>query len=91
MFHVHEQAAILGRDRQLRRAARRGTYKTVRARFWPWLSGKSPYNLLSCSLLRRRRQFVDVTGGLDAQLIMADLYQVGYDSLVIDAIPYMFC
>jgi len=27
-----------------------GTYKTVKARFWPWLVGKSPDNLLSCSL-----------------------------------------
>jgi len=23
-----------------------GTNKTVKARFWPWLSGKSPYNVL---------------------------------------------
>jgi len=26
------------------------TYKTVKARFWPWLSGESPHNLVSCSL-----------------------------------------
>ena len=25
-----------------------GTYKTVQARFWPWLSAKSPENMLSC-------------------------------------------
>jgi len=28
-----------------------GTYKTVKARFWPWLSGKCPQNLSSCSVL----------------------------------------
>ena len=27
-----------------------GTHKTVTARFWPLLSGKSPQNLSSCSL-----------------------------------------
>ena len=27
-----------------------GTHKTVKARFWPWPSGKSPSDLLSCSL-----------------------------------------
>jgi hypothetical protein len=26
-----------------------GTYKTVKARFWPLLSGKSPKNLSSCA------------------------------------------
>jgi len=26
-----------------------GTHKTVKARFWPWLSGSSRYNLLRCS------------------------------------------
>jgi hypothetical protein len=24
-----------------------GTFKTVKARFWPWLQGKGPYNVLS--------------------------------------------
>ena len=32
-----------------------GTYKTVKARFWSWLSGKSPQTLLSCSLSARKR------------------------------------
>jgi len=32
-----------------------GTYKTVTARFWPWLEGKSPENVSSCSLLARKR------------------------------------
>ena len=33
-----------------------GTYKTVKARVWPWLSGKSSPILLSCSLFARQRQ-----------------------------------
>jgi len=32
-----------------------GTYKTVRARFWLWLSCKSHLNVLSCCLLARKR------------------------------------
>ena len=35
-----------------------GTHKTAMARFWPWLelfSGKSLFNVLSCSLLARQR------------------------------------
>jgi len=31
------------------------TYKTVKAKFWPWLSGRSPSNLRSCSPFARRR------------------------------------
>jgi len=31
-----------------------GTCKTVKARFWPWLSDKSPLNVSSCSLLARK-------------------------------------
>jgi len=31
------------------------TYKTVKARFWPWLSGKSPYFFGRCSLFARKR------------------------------------
>jgi hypothetical protein len=31
-----------------------GTCKTVKARFWPWLSGKTPFNVLSCSLFARQ-------------------------------------
>ena len=27
-----------------------GTHKAVKTIFWPWLSGKSPSNVLSCSL-----------------------------------------
>ena len=35
-----------------------GTYKTVKARFWSWLAGKSPQNVLSCSLFARKRYLV---------------------------------
>ena len=34
-----------------------GTYKTVKARFWPWHSGESPWNVLSCSLFVRKRRY----------------------------------
>ena len=44
-----------------------GTYKTVKARFWPWPSGKSPYNLTSCSLFARKR-----TGNLRIWLALVD-------------------
>ena len=30
-----------------------GTYQTVKARIWPWLSGESRQNRLSCSLFAR--------------------------------------
>ena len=30
-----------------------GTQKAVEARFWPWLSGKSPQNTSSCSLFEQ--------------------------------------
>jgi len=33
-----------------------GTYKTVKARFWPWLSGESPENLLGSLFTRKRRE-----------------------------------
>jgi len=32
-----------------------GTYQTVKTRFWPWLSGKSPSNVLSSWLYARQR------------------------------------
>ena len=32
-----------------------GTYKTVKARFWPWLSGKGRQKLSRCSLFARMR------------------------------------
>jgi hypothetical protein len=34
-----------------------GTYKTVRARFWPWLQGESPYFLFRCFLLEINTNF----------------------------------
>ena len=33
-----------------------GTYTTVKARFWPFLSGKTPQTLLSGSNLARKRR-----------------------------------
>jgi hypothetical protein len=32
-----------------------GTYTAVKARFWPWRPGESPYNLLRCSHFARKR------------------------------------
>jgi len=32
-----------------------GTHETVRARFWPWLSDRSPQNRVRCSWLARKR------------------------------------
>jgi hypothetical protein len=32
-----------------------GTYKTVKARLWPWLQGTSPCNYLSCCVFARKR------------------------------------
>ena len=31
-----------------------GTYKTVKARFWPWRSGKCPENFFCCFILARK-------------------------------------
>jgi len=31
-----------------------GTYQTVKAIFWPWLSGEIPLNLFGCSLAQKR-------------------------------------
>jgi len=33
-----------------------GTYKTVKARFWPWRAGESRFDLSSCSLFARGRR-----------------------------------
>ena len=33
-----------------------GTYTSVEARLWHWLSGKSPWQVLSCSFIARKRQ-----------------------------------
>ena len=35
-----------------------GTCETVKARFWPWLSGKNPQNVFSCPLFARERKVV---------------------------------
>ena len=39
-----------------------GTCKTVKARFWPWRSGKSPSNVVTCSLFTRKRQELEQLG-----------------------------
>ena len=36
-------------------ASEYGTCATVKARFWPWLSVRSPWPLVSCSLFARKR------------------------------------
>ena len=41
--------------RQSRSDSGLGTYKTVKAIFWPWLSDKSSLNVLRCSLFARKR------------------------------------
>jgi len=33
-----------------------GTYKTVKARSWPWLQGKSPENVIRCPHFARNRE-----------------------------------
>ena len=38
-----------------------GTFKTVKARFGPWLYGRSPQNVLGCTLLARRRRVANGT------------------------------
>jgi len=37
------------------RSSEYATHKTVKARFWPWISGKGPYNISSCPLFARKR------------------------------------
>ena len=43
-----------------------GIYKTVKAGFWRWLSGKSPSNLVSCSLSARKGSGASDTRGARA-------------------------
>ena len=38
-----------------RSAREHRTYKTVKARFWPWMSGKSPSNFSRCAPFARKR------------------------------------
>jgi len=51
------------------------TYKTVKARFWPWLAGKSPYNVLSCSLFARQRRGTSVWGQVPCRHSRSDFSQ----------------
>jgi len=39
-----------------------GTYKTVKAGFWPWRSGECPSNLVCFSLLARKQEQVSTRG-----------------------------
>ena len=41
------------RKREVALSSKLSTYKTVKARLCPWLSGKDPENLASCSLFAR--------------------------------------
>ena len=45
----HTLLLLSSGDGAPRRDCQLGTYKTVKARFWPWRSGKSPDDLSSCS------------------------------------------
>jgi len=44
------------RDRNGEDHGEHGTHETVKARFWPWLSGNSPQNRVRCSLFARNLQ-----------------------------------
>ena len=62
-FRGSQADASLGRRTEEERPLSRlppsseyGTCKTVTARFWPWLSGQSPYNLSRHAIFARERQ-----------------------------------
>ena len=40
------------------RSSEHGTCKSVKARFWPWLSGESPENVENGALVSRQRRWV---------------------------------
>jgi hypothetical protein len=44
-----------------------GTYETVKARFWPWLSGETPQTLLSGSLFACRIRRSTFRGGVEVR------------------------
>ena len=51
-----------------------GKCKTVKARFWSWLSGKSLFNILRCSLFVRKR-LVAESGGWWVRLVYLGVYR----------------
>jgi len=54
-----------------------GTYKTVKARFWPWRSGKSLENMSRSFLLARKRHTHDPYGVLeDGLFLMSEVHPV---------------
>ena len=68
--------ALLGTDKHFCEVVRtppqpseRGTDKTVTARFWPWLAGKSPQNLSRCSLFARKRSMSFLPTKITTQML----------------------
>ena len=57
IFTRCNQPSNAGRQARLRipLSSECGTSKTAKARFWPWISGKSPLNVLRCCLFARKR------------------------------------
>ena len=52
-----------------------GTYTTVKARFWQWLSGDRPRNLLSCSPFARKRT---VARPMGPRVVLGEIDLAGY-------------
>ena len=54
-FRVHSRAGQVCILSRTPLSGEYGRYKTVKARFWPWLAGESPQTLSSCPLFVRKR------------------------------------
>ena len=57
MVNCHHVNNVLQQRLPYPLSSKCGTHKTVKARFWPWLSGQSPQNSLSCSLFALKRTY----------------------------------